>query len=131
MTGKELWAQYQHYTRDFTEHARKLGFGGVAVCWLFRDEHFRFPYLIYAALLLFVIYFICDILQSLLGALIVRIFTERAEAKLWNETQSIEGEIYKPRWVDGPAFSMFCIKAIFLTTGFVIIGFELIRRLAI
>jgi hypothetical protein len=85
--------------------------------------------LIYAALLLFVCYFICDILQSLGGALTVRAFTEKAEKKLWESTGSIEGEIHKPRWVDMPALVMFCLKALFLVSGFFFIGFELLKRL--
>ena len=130
MTGKTLWEQYQHYTRDFTEHSRTLGFAGAAICWIFRDEQFRFPALIYIALLLFVCFFLADIFQSLAGAVTLRFFTEAQERKLWDATGSIEGEIHKPRWVDFPAFMMFCAKAIFLAAGFVFIACELLRRLA-
>ena len=129
MTGKELWQQYQHYTRDLTEHGRKLGFAGAAICWLFKDSNFTFPFVIYLALLAFVAYFICDVLQSLLGALFDRFFTEDAEAKLWRETKSIEGEIQKPRWVDVPAFTCFLLKSVFLVAGFAFVAWELLRRL--
>ncbi len=129
MTGKELWAQYQHYTRDFTEHARKLGFGGLAVCWLFRDADFRFPVPIYAAMLAFVGYFIADVLQALLGALTLRLFTVYHERRMWRETGTIEGDIPKPDWVDWPATSMFAIKACSVLMGFVFVGVELLRRL--
>jgi hypothetical protein len=54
MTGKQLWAEYQHYTRDITEHERKLGFAGAAVCWLFKREDFTFPAVIYIALMFIV-----------------------------------------------------------------------------
>lgn len=130
MTGKTLWEQYQHYTRDFTEHSRTLGFAGSAICWIFRDEQFRFPALIYVGLLLFVCFFVADILQSLSGAVTVRLFTQSQEKKLWQATRSIEGEIHKPRWVDFPAYVMFCVKAVLLSAGFVFIGFELLKRLA-
>src|SRR5580693_7962245 len=106
MTGKELWEEYQHYTRDITDHGRKLGLAGVAVCWIFRRVDFTFPIPIYAALLFFVSYFIADIFQSFIGALTVKFFTEHYEGKLWREKRSIEGEIPKPRWVDGPAFCL-------------------------
>jgi hypothetical protein len=129
MTGKQLWEQYQHYTRDLTEHGRKLGFAGAAICWLFKDSNFTFPTVIYLALTAFVAYFIGDILQGFLGALFVRFFTEHAEAKLWQETKSIDGEIHKPRWVDFPAFICFVLKSIFLISGFVFIACELLRRL--
>jgi hypothetical protein len=129
MTGKELWEQYRHYTRDFTEHARTLGFGGIAVCWIFRAEDFHFPKLIYISMILYIGYFVADILQSLVSALLIRLFTERQEARLWKETQSIEGEIMKPRWVDYPAAILFTFKAVFLAAGYLFIAFELLRRL--
>ena len=129
MTGKDLWEQYQRYTRDFTKHARKLGFAGAAICWLFKDERLKFPPFIYVALLLFVAYFLSDVLQSLLGALCVRVFTEREEAKMWREKGSIEGEILKPRSVDLPASIMFCAKVVFLISGYLAVAAELVRRL--
>ncbi|MBE7157622.1 MAG: hypothetical protein INR62_04160 [Rhodospirillales bacterium] len=129
MTGKELWEQYQHYTHDLTEHGRKLGFAGAAICWLFKDQAFTFPALIYLSLLFFVAYFIADILQGFLGAVMVRRFTEREEAKLWESNGSIEGEIQKPRSVDAAAFACFVLKCLFLLLGFLLIGFELVHRL--
>ena len=99
------------------------------MCWIFKDDHFRFPGLIYGALLLFVCYFISDILQSIGGALSVRWFTEREEKKMWEASGRIDGEIQKPRWVDAPAFVMFCVKALFLAAGFIFIAFELLKRL--
>ena len=129
MTGKQLWEQYQHYTRDLTEHGRKLGFAGAAICWLFKNEAFTFPTLIYLSLLFFVAYFIADVMQSLLGALFVRFFTEAREAEMWKRTQSIQEEIHKPRWVDLPAFVCFIAKCILLVFGFVFIACELLKRL--
>ena len=129
MTVKELWEQYQHYTHDLTEHGRKLGFAGAAICWLFKTSEFTFPFMVYLALLSFVAYFICDILQALLGALVLRLFTEREEARLWSATQSIEGDIHKPRWVDLPAFICFLLKCLFLIGGFGFIACELLWRL--
>lgn len=130
MTGEKLWEQYQHYTRDLTDHGRKLGFAGAAICWLFKTERFTFPVFIYLALLAFVAYFIADILQGFFGALTLRFFTEREEAKLWESTGSIEGEIHKPRWIDTPAFIFFVLKCVLLVAGFFIIGCELVKRLA-
>jgi hypothetical protein len=129
MTGKELWQQYQHYTRDLTDHGRKLGFAGAAICWLFKDSNFTFPTVIYFALLAFVLFFIADILQALVGALCVRAFTEQAEAKLWDETKSIEGDIEKPHSVDRPAYRLFLAKCGFLIAGFLFVAVELLRRL--
>jgi hypothetical protein len=129
MTGKELWAEYQHYTRDITEHGRKLGFGGAAICWIFKSNDFTFPRPIYFALLCFVGYFIADILHGLSAALTIRFFTQYQEKKLWKKTHSIEGEIQKPRWVDWPAFAFFIGKVILLAAGFACIGFHLLKKL--
>jgi hypothetical protein len=129
MTGRELWAEYQHYTRDLTEHGRKLGFAGAAVCWIFKSADFTFPAMIYLALLFFIGYFVCDILHGLSAALTLRFFTQHHEKKLWQDTGSIEGDIHKPRWVDWPAFAFFIIKGIMLVVGFGFIGFYILGRL--
>jgi hypothetical protein len=126
MTGKELWGSYQQYTRDITEQGRKLGFGGVAICWIFKRVDFTFPLVIYLALIFFVCYFIADILHYFSAALTLKFFTERQEAKLFKATGSIEGDIPKPRWVDWPAFAFFIIKCVLLIAGFVFIGFHLV-----
>jgi len=129
MTGKELWEQYQHYTRDITEHGRKLGFGGAALCWIFKRNDFTFPLMIYAALLFFILYFIADILQSLTAALVIKFFTERQEAKMWRETKTIDGDIQKPRWVDAPALLFFSAKCVLLVAAFMFICLYLVARL--
>jgi hypothetical protein len=129
MTGNQLWEHYQHYTRDITEHGRKLGFGGAAICWIFKRDNFTFPFMIYAALLFFIVYFIVDILQALFGALMLKFFTEHQEAKMWREQKTIEGEIHKPKWVDRPAFFFFIAKCFFLVGGFAVIGLYLVARL--
>jgi len=129
MTSKQLWEQYQHYTRDITQHGRTLGFGGAAICWIFKRDDFSFPALIYAALFFFIVFFIADVLQGLSGALILKFFTQKHEARLWRETRSIEGEIQKPRWVDRPAFVFFIAKCVLLVIGFAFIGLYLLARL--
>jgi hypothetical protein len=127
MTGRELWKQYQEYTRDITEHGRKLGFAGAAVCWIFKRDDFTFPSKIYTALFFFVAYFIADILHSLSAALTLKFFIRHHEIKLHHDTGSIEGDIPKPAWVDWPAFTFFILKCILLITGFVFIGLYLVE----
>ena len=126
MTGRDLWASYREYTRDITEHGRKLGFAGVAICWFFKRADLTFPITIYCSLFFFVAYFIADILHPFTAALILKYFTEYHERRLWRETNSIEGEIKKPRWVDWPAFVFFIIKCVLLVTAFLFIGLHLV-----
>ncbi|QTN32508.1 hypothetical protein HZ994_09255 [Akkermansiaceae bacterium] len=130
MKTSALWTQYQGYTRDLTEHARKLGFAGVAICWIFRTTQFTFPPLIYWAIGAFVAYFICDILHSLFGALLTKWYVEREEFKLIQKSKPIDSDVPKPRWLDWPAFTLFLMKSMLVILGFVLIGFELCGRLA-
>lgn len=129
MKTEEFWKQYQSYTRDLTEHSRKLGFAGVAVCWVFRSSDYTFPALIYCSLGFFVAYFISDILHYFVGAILTKNFIQKEEFRLFQETGSIEGDVLKPRWLDWPAYTFFIIKAVLMIVGFVFIGFELFVRL--
>jgi hypothetical protein len=129
MKGKELWSQYQHHTRDITEHGRKLGFAGAAICWFFRDSSFSFPPAILTALALFVGYFALDLLHGLLGALRVKSFTEEQEGRMWAETRSLDGEIEVPRSLDRPAFALFLSKLAFLLAGFAAVTVEIALRI--
>ena len=82
MKTEELWKQYQGYTRDLTDHSRKLGFAGVAICWIFKTKDFTFPPMIYWAMAFFVAYFICDVLHYLIGAALTRWYVQKEEFKL-------------------------------------------------
>jgi hypothetical protein len=129
-TSTQLWERYSEYTRDFTEHARKLGFAGPAVCWLFKTEDFTFPVAIYAALLSFVAYFTADILQCLFGAAFYRLFVRRSEYKCYTEHKTISFKIEGvPAWLDAPATFFFLIKAMALCVGFGWICVELVTRI--
>ncbi len=131
MKTEELWSQYQGYTRDLTEHSRKLGFAGIAICWLFRSSSFTFPPMIYMALVFFVAYFICDIFHYLVSAVLTKNYVEKEELILLQETGSIAGDVPKPRWIDWPAYGFFLAKAGCLIIAFLFIGFELAWRLGV
>jgi hypothetical protein len=61
--------------------------------------------------------------------LLTRWFTQNKEFELLHKTNSIEGDIDRPRWLDWPAFSFFLAKSAFLLVGFLFIVFELAWRL--
>jgi hypothetical protein len=130
MTVKELWTQYQFYTGNLTEHTRKLGFAGVAVCWMFKDANYSFPALIYLALFGFVSFFLFDTLQYFVAAAAIRFFTEKQEAILTENKKSLDTPIEKPRWVDRPAFFLWIGKYIVLTAAFILVGVELLWKFA-
>jgi hypothetical protein len=129
VTAETLWSRYREYTRDITEHARTLGFAGVAICWLFKTDALVFPSLIYWALLFFIGYFVADFLLPLAGAVTLKLFTEAQEKRLWAEKRNLDGEIQKPRWVDLPVFYFFTAKCVLLLAGFVPVGCELMGRI--
>lgn len=129
MTVKRLWEEYQFLTEKLTEHARKLGFAGVATCWFFKDGDFTFPTTIYFALLGFIVFFILDMLHYFCGALTIKNFTENEEQKLWDAGKSTNTEIEKPRSVDDRSFKYFIAKMVVLITAFTTIGLELVIKL--
>ena len=129
MTGKQLWADYVDYTRDLTQHERKLGFAGVAVCWFFKNDDLTFPISIYLSLGFFVAYFLADIIHYFAAALMLRYFTLYHERRLMRETGSIEGDISKPGWMDWPPFLFFIVKAVLLIIAFGFIGLFILLRL--
>ena len=128
----ELWIEYKEYTKDFTEHGRKLGFAGAAVCWVFRGADFTFPMAIYAALLAFVAYFICDMIQMFIAAVSRRALGHHEEEKIQKSGGVLTGDttVPFPRWIDKAPFAFFVFKGFFLFVGFGLIAFELLVKLA-
>lgn len=129
-----LWDQYQHYTRDLTEHTRKLGFAAGAICWLFRNpEGPIFPGLIQGALLFLVAFFVSDILHCFLGSLALKKYLEDKEAEIVSrgETLTEDTVILHTRDADRAAFSLYRCKVAFLLLSFGMIGSEIVRRILV
>lgn len=128
MKNQEVWSNYKDYTRDITEFSRKLAFGGLAICWFFKGSDLVFPKLILASLLFFILFFIFDILQSLTGALLLRLWIRSEENRLWEETGSIDQEYNKPAWLDGPSYGFFIFKIISIFVAFGLIIFHIVSN---
>jgi hypothetical protein len=128
MKNSELWDQYITYTKDVTEYARKLGFGGAALCWAFKQADDRFPSLILYALLQLVVYFVLDILQSFVSATLLKGWIHKQEEISLREKNSLDVNYLKPRWLDYPAYTFFILKTIILMSGFVFIGIYLVKK---
>jgi uncharacterized protein involved in cysteine biosynthesis len=125
MKVADLWESYTRYTRDLTEHGRTLGFAGVAICWLLKNNDLTFPLTIYIALFFFVLYFIADVSQALCGALQHKKLAERLEHELRVANKPDDTEIDKPRSLDWPAFRFFLAKGVLLAMGFGFIAIHL------
>lgn len=124
MNNQEAWGQYKDYTRDITEFSRKLAFAGAAICWVLKRKDGTFPEHVLTALVFIVGFFIADILQSFIGALLLRRWITKEEIKKWMEFQTIEGEYQKPRWLDYPSYTLFIVKIVLLLIGFIYIGIQ-------
>ena len=118
MTNKDLWDSYKYYTESLSSALRTLGFAAGGACWLFKNTDNTFPRPILSALLFVALYFLCDVLQYLLGALVTRCWTRHAEKERYRETHSIEGDYDKPAWLDCPAFMFWLLKLIALGVGY-------------
>lgn len=122
MTNEELWKSYDKYTNDLSNISRKLAFSAAALSWFFKTTKNNFPAEILIALRLIIIFFIADILQYLLGAVFIRIWTRHYEKKKYKETGSIDGDYSKPSCLDYPAYLMWWIKIIVLLVSYIYIG---------
>ena len=129
MTTEKLWEQYQYYTRDLTEHSRKLAFAVAAICWFFKTPDITFPPAIFWSLALLVCFFVFDVLQYSTGAFTVRLFLEYHEKLHYENTHTELSEVPKPRWVDYPATFCFIVKTLFLLASFAALGTEFYYRL--
>jgi|SRR5437016_12811974 len=129
MTTEKLWEQYQYYTRDLTEHSRKLAFAVAAICWFFKTPDITFPPAIFWSLALLVCFFVFDVLQYSTGAFTVRLFLEYHEKLHYEKTHTELSEVPKPRWVDYPATFCFIVKTLFLLASFAALGTEFYYRL--
>lgn len=128
MNNSEAWTHYSNYTKDLNDFSRKLGFAGVAICWMLKDNNGVFPTYVLFALACFVFFFIADVLQKFIGVLLHRYWIRKREIELWRETGKLEGEYLKPVWLDKPPFSFFVIKIIFLLIAFVFLGISVFLK---
>lgn len=129
MKNKDLWQAYTEYTFETTKHARQLAFAGAAICWFFRSPEVTFPRLIMVALLVFVLYFVVDIVQYITAAVKIRDWTLAEEKRQWEESDTIDGEYHKPASLDYWPYRLFVAKLVVLLAAFMALGAEFVRRL--
>lgn len=131
MRISELWDTYNFYTQGLTEHGRKLAFATAAICWFFKSEQVTFPIPVIWALSFVVLYFLLDILQYFIAALIVRSWTYKKEAELeaHKGTADPDDDVEKPPRLDAPAFWLFVFKHIALFLSFLSLIVEFVLRL--
>ena len=117
MTNQEAWAQYKEYSHTTSEIARKFAFAGIAICWFFKSEENKFSEIVLLALILFVIYFLFDLLQYLVSSFLYKNWIRKSEIKKWEQTGKIEVDYYNPTWIDVCSFYSFYPKNYYTTNG--------------
>ena len=123
-----LWKEQQAYTRDLTEHSRKLGFAVAAICWFFRSPNVTFPPAVLWSLVLLVGFFVSDVLHYFIAANLYRVFIHRAEEQIGDQLdETSEADV--PRWLDLPGFILFWLKTLFLLASFSMLLVEFYYRL--
>jgi len=126
MTNADLWKQYQEFTKDVSDNGRKLALSAAAICWIFKTPNVNsFPQYVNGALLAVVLFFAADMLQPLLSAVLIRVWTRSEEKKLYAKTGKIEGDYSKPAWLDAPAYVLWWFKILALATSFALIACHL------
>ena len=131
MKNGDLWKQYDDYTRGLTDNSRLLALSAAALSWSFKTSSFQFPQTVFWALILTVIFFVLDALQYFLGALLIKIWTERQEKKMFEEKKTIDGVYQKPTWLDKQPFILWISKIFFLLASYVCIGIFLFKSQSI
>jgi len=123
----DLWKSQEAYSRDLTEHSRKLAFAVAAICWFFKSETITFPPAIFWSLVFLVGFFIFDVLHYLWGAIRYRRFIHRQEEKL--AEVSADADVTVTRRLARPIFAVFCLKSMFLLASFAMLLTEFSYRL--
>ena len=122
MNSKDLWKSYDAYTLILSNNCRKLAFSSVAIIWILKDSKNLFCKELSIALLFIVMFFVADVLQYFISALILGVWIRVQEKSLWKEKQTIEGDFDKPVWIDYPAKFLWISKVIFLLISYFFIG---------
>jgi uncharacterized membrane protein len=130
MKLSKVWSTYEEYTRQLTQHARKLGFAGVAVCWLLRAGEFDFPLAVLVALFLIVLFFVLDVCQYGSGALIhYRLAVQREEeVEVSSSTELAEVRVEKEKGFDSLPRYIFIAKLVALSLAYGILLIEIASR---
>jgi len=127
MTNAELWKSYKELTQTLSENGRKLAFAAAGLAWVFKTDVATFPPAVRLALAFVVAFFSFDLLQFVVGAVLLRIWTRREEKKKWKANNSLDGDYEKPGWLDTPPFSLWWAKIIALLLAYACLGMHLIK----
>lgn len=129
MKLEHVRSAYQDYTEKASEIVRQLGFAGIALIWLFRDETAGDPVISAALLpagLLIIAALASDLLQYVVGSLVWGIYNRRHERAGVSEDQ----EFTAHPMLNWPALFFFWGKIISIVVAYLILGVFVARTIA-
>ena len=117
-------AYYTEQAEIFSKNARKIAYGGAAICWFFKSEAVTFPTWIQYAIFSLVLYFLSDLLQYYLTTLnFYLLFQEQKK-----DVISFDELERKAKNAHKPSVIFLHIKFVFLGLCFLFISVELFVR---
>ncbi len=126
MRLKEVWESYGFYTEKISEQTRKLAFASAGICWFFKTPPAIFPAIIELSLFLVVLFFIFDLSQYFISAILIKTWARKQEIIAYNEKNSIDVDVHKPAYLDKPGFIFFCMKVVALFLSYILIAYYII-----
>lgn len=126
-TIDELWKIRDDFAKESTATSRKLGFAGAAICWLFKSNEYIFSVWIYCSLFFLSLFFLFDILQFFITALIYTYYIRIVENA--SSGIAIEGVPGVPTSINSPSLVCFILKIFFLFMSYTFIAFEFFSRI--
>jgi hypothetical protein len=114
-------------SENASDIARKIAYGGAAVCWFFKGPKLNFPTLILISLGLLSIFFMLDLMQYYLRWRLDSDLYDKIEIDSISPEKTMKEDIRIQRILD----RIFSFKLLALFLAFVFIGTEIIGKILI
>lgn len=116
----EILENRRKYTTELSSICRQLGFGAVAICWLFKPkialDEIILPPILLIALIFSILFFICDILQYSSGAKEYGKVSKECQKKIGGEY--LNKRCIIPSGTNDRLYQYFNLKIIFLLLSY-------------
>ena len=118
--SEALWKSYQEYTEGLSVNGRKLAFAAAGICWILKTD--LLPNLVLIALLFVSLFFVFDILQYLIAAILLRFWLRTKEKEFQKQNGTLKGDYSAPASLDKIPFIFWIAKIICLISSYILIG---------
>ena len=128
MNLKEVWKDYDYYTKTLSTISRQLGFAGLAIIWIFKTEkagNYEVPAELVWPTILLVGGLAADFFHYLIASEIWRFYARHREKAGSSQTE----EFLAPPQLNWPAMLLFYIKLVFTIAAYALLLSFLIGKL--